>query len=62
MVHIYNEIKIYIYKEIFPSNNSCLNPCFPPDLVEGVTPLYNPTCGAVYVPPGCKVFMVYKQG
>jgi hypothetical protein len=50
MVQIYNEIKIYIYKEIFPSNDSPLNPRFPPDPAEGVTPLYNPPCGGVYVP------------
>jgi hypothetical protein len=48
MVQIYNEITIYVYKEIFPSGASPPNPCFPPDppakgiahpdLVEGVLP------------------------
>jgi hypothetical protein len=37
MVHIYNEITIYIYKAIFPSGAR-----LPPDPVEGVNPLCTP--------------------
>jgi hypothetical protein len=41
MVHIYYEITIYIYKAIFPSGASPLNPRrgpFSPDPAGGVTP------------------------
>jgi hypothetical protein len=57
MVHIYNEIPIYIYKENFPSGAR-----FAPDPAEGVTPFYTPLRGGVYILLGCKVFMGYKQG
>jgi hypothetical protein len=65
MVHIYNEITIYIYKEIFPSGASPPNPpargIAPPDPAEGVPPLYTPLRGRVYILLGCKVFMGYKH-
>jgi hypothetical protein len=32
------------------------------DLAEGVTPLYTPLHGGVYILPGFKVFMGYKHG
>jgi hypothetical protein len=67
MVQIYYEITIYIYKEIFPSGasprgNPYGGPLLPPDPTEGVTPLYTPPRGGVYILPGCKVFMGYKHG
>ena len=59
MVHVYNEITIYIYKANFPLGASPLNPRFPPDPlaggiappdpVEGVPPLYTPPRGRVYI-------------
>jgi hypothetical protein len=57
MVQIYNEITIYIYKEIFPSGAR-----FPLNPAEGVTPLCTPLRGGVYILLGCKVFMGYKHG
>jgi hypothetical protein len=45
MVHIYNEITIYIYKAIFPSGASPPNP---QDPVEGVPPLHSPTWKSVH--------------
>jgi hypothetical protein len=33
----------------------------PPDPAEGVTPLYTPLRGRVYILLGCKVFMGYKH-
>ena len=38
-----------------------LGALFPLDPVEGVTPLYTPLHGGVYILPGCKVFMGYKH-
>jgi hypothetical protein len=58
MVQIYNEITIYIYKAIFPSGASPLNP---PDPTEGVNPLCSPLRGRVYIIMGCKYFMGYKH-
>jgi hypothetical protein len=56
VVHIYKEITIYIYNAIFPSGyHLALDP------VEGVTPLYTPSCGGVYILLRCKVFMGYKH-
>ena len=40
MVQIYNEITIYIYKQIFPLGASPLNPRLPPNPTDEVTPLY----------------------
>jgi hypothetical protein len=56
MVHIYNEIRIYIYKENFPSGARLA-----PDPIEEVTPLFTTPCG-VYIILGCKFFMGYKHG
>jgi hypothetical protein len=68
MVHIFNEITIYIYKAIFPSGALPPNPHLPPaggiappDPVEGVPPLYTPPRGRVYILLGCKYFMGYKH-
>jgi hypothetical protein len=71
MVQIYNEITIYIYKAIFPSGAFPPNPRFPPeplargiapsDPIEGVTPLFTPPHGRVYILLGCKYFMGFKQ-
>jgi hypothetical protein len=63
MVQIYNEITIYIYKEIFPSG--ALPPVgriAPRDPAEGVPPLYTPPHGRVYILLGCKYLMGYKHG
>jgi hypothetical protein len=47
MVQIYNEITIYIYKEIFTSGaHSAPNP---PSPAKGVTPLCTTPHGAVYI-------------
>ena len=55
-IHIYNEITIYIYKEIFPSGAR-----LPPDPTEGVPPLCTPSRGRVYILLWCKYFMGYKH-
>jgi hypothetical protein len=54
MVQIYNEITIYIYKQIFPLGASPLNPRLPPNPTDEVTPLYTPPRGGVYIFWGVK--------